>query len=76
MRLQTILQIAPYILWNQCYTMHKKSHDVLNYAMHIEMPMLEEWQQTKASNVTLTTSTFFILETLNPFHFLVSHLCN
>ena len=34
-RLQTILQIAPHILWNQDYTMHKKSHDILNYTMHI-----------------------------------------
>ena len=32
--LQTILQIAPHVLWNQDYTMHKKSHNVLNYAMH------------------------------------------
>ena len=64
------------VLWNQGYTMHKKSHNVLNYTMHIEMSMLEEWWWTKASIVTLNTSTFPILETLNPFYFLVSHLCN
>ena len=49
--------------------MHKKSHDVLNYTMHTKMSMLEEWQQTKASIVNLTTLTFPILETLFPFHF-------
>ena len=74
--LQTILQIVPYVLWNQGYEMHKKSHDVLKYAMHIQMSMLEEWWWTKMSNLTLTTSTILILETLNSFHFLVSHLCN
>ena len=52
--------------------MHKKSHDVLNYAMHIDMSMLEEWRQTKASIITLTNSTSPILETLNIFHFWVS----
>jgi hypothetical protein len=65
---QMILQIVPCVLWNQGYTMHKKSHNVLSYAMHKEMSMLEEWHQTKASIVhgivTLTTSTFPILETL------------
>ena len=70
-QLQTILQIAPHILWNQRYTMDKKSHNVLNYTMHTKMSMLEEWQGIKMSIVILTTSTFLILETL---HFLVSHL--
>ena len=46
-RLQTILQLAPHIVWNQGYTMHKKSHDVLNHTMHIEMLMLEEWRRQK-----------------------------
>ena len=41
--------------------------------MHTKMPMLEEWRWTKASTITLTTSTFPILGTLNPCHFLVSH---
>ena len=68
------LQIAPHILWNQGYTMQKKFYDVLNYTMHIEILMLEEWRRTKGSIVTLNTSTFPTLETLNPFHFLVSHL--
>ena len=76
MQLQTILQIAPHVLWNQGHKMHKKFHDVLNYTMHTEMLMLEEWWWTKANTLTLTTLTFTILETLNPFHFLVSHLCN
>jgi hypothetical protein len=31
-RLEMILQIAPHVVWNQGYTTHKKSHDVLNYA--------------------------------------------
>ena len=74
--LQTILQIAPHVLWNQGYTMHKKFHNVLNYTMHTNMWMLEDWQQTKASTVILTTLTIPILETLFPFHFLVLHLCN
>jgi hypothetical protein len=39
---QMILQIVPCVLWNQGYTMHKKSHNVLSYAMHKEMSMLEE----------------------------------
>ena len=56
--------------------MHKKSHDVLNYTMHIEMSMLEEGRRIKASTITLPTSTFPILETLNSFQFLISHLCN
>ena len=43
-RLQTILQIAPHVLWNQGYTMHKKCHHLINYTMHIDMSMLEEWQ--------------------------------
>ena len=72
-RLQTIL---PHVLWNQGHTMHNKSHNILNYAMHTKMLMFEEWRQTKTNIVTLTTSTIPILETLNPFHFLVSHLCN
>ena len=55
-----ILQIAPH----QGYTMRKKSHDILKYTMHTEMSMLEEWRRTKASTITLTTSTFLILETL------------
>jgi len=64
-QLQMILQIAPHIRWsNQGYTMHKKSHDVLNYTMHTKMSMLEEWRQTKTSSVTLTTSIFHALETL------------
>ena len=71
-----ILQSPPHIVWNQGYTTHEKSHGVLNYTMHIEMLMLEKWRRTKASIVTLITSTFPILETLNRFHFLVSHLCN
>ena len=71
-----ILQSPPYIVWNQGYTTHEKSHSVLIYTMHIEMLMLEKWRRTKASIVTLITSTFPILETLNRFHFLVSHLCN
>ena len=74
-RLQTILQIAPHVQWNQGYTRHKKSHK-FNYAMHTKMLILQEWRQTKTSTVILTTSTFLILENLNPFHFLVSHLCN
>ena len=74
--IQTILKIAPHVLWNQGYTMHKKSHDVLNYTMHTKMPMLEEWRWTKVSTVNLTTLTFPILDTLFPFHLLVSHLCN
>ena len=53
-------QIAPHILWNQGYTIHKKSHDVVSYTMHTKMSMLEEWRQTKASIVTLTTSTIFL----------------
>ena len=69
--LQTILQIAPHILWNQGYTMHKKSHNVLNYTMHTTMSMLEVWRQTKVSIATLTTLTFPILKTLKLFHFLV-----
>jgi hypothetical protein len=51
------------------HTMQKKFHDILNYAMYIEMSMLEEWRRTKASTVTLTTSTLPFFETLNPFHF-------
>jgi hypothetical protein len=64
-----ILQITPHVLWNQGYTMRKKSHDIFNYTMHTEMSMLEEWRQTKVRIITLTTSTFPILETLNPFYF-------
>ena len=30
------------------YTMNQKSHDILNYAMHIEMSMLEEWWRNKS----------------------------
>ena len=48
--------------------MPKKSRDTLNYTMHTKMSMLEGWRRTKASTITLTTSTFRILETLNPFH--------
>ena len=62
-RLQTILQIAPRVLWNQSYTMHKKSHNVLNYTMHTKMSMLKEWRQTKASII-------------NPNHFKISYLKN
>ena len=76
MRLQAILQITPHILWNPSYTMHKKSHDVLNYTTHTKMLILEAWRQTKVINVTLITLTFAIFETLFPFHFMVSHLCN
>ena len=54
--------------------MHNKSHNILSYAMHTQMSMLEEWLRTKTNIVTLTTLTFSILETLNPSHFLVSHL--
>ena len=68
-QLQMILQIAPHVLWNEGYTMHKKSHDALNYAIHTKMLMLEDWRWTKASIVTLTTTTFPILETLKPFSF-------
>jgi hypothetical protein len=75
-RLQTILQIAPHKLWNQGYTMHKKSHDVLNYTMHTEMSMLEELRWTKASTLNVTTLTFPILGTLFILHFLVLHFCN
>ena len=57
------------------HTMHNKSHDVLKYTMHTKMSMLEEWWRTKVSIITLTTLTIPILETLNPFHFLVSHFC-
>ena len=45
--------------------MHKKYHDILNYTMHTNMSMLEEWRQTQASTETLTTLTYPILETLN-----------
>ena len=58
------------------YIMQQKSHDILNYAMHTKMSMLEKWRQTKVIIVTLTTKTFPISKTLNPFQFLVSHLCN
>ena len=76
-QLQMILQIAPHIRWsNQGYTMHKKSHDVLNYTMHTEMSMLEELRWTKASTLNVTTLTFPILEILFIFHFLVLHFCN
>ena len=64
---QKILQIAPHVLWNQGYTMHKKFHHIVNYTMHIEMSLLEGWRRTKESIVTLTTSTFSILKTLIPF---------
>jgi hypothetical protein len=50
--LQTILQIAPHVLWIQGYTMHKKSYDVLNYTMHTKMSMLKKWRRTKGSVVT------------------------
>ena len=59
-------------IMNQGYTMHKKSCDILNYIMHTKMSLLEEWQWTTA----LTTSIFPILEILNLFYFLISHLCN
>jgi hypothetical protein len=49
--------------------MRKKSHDIFNYTMHTEMSMLEEWRRTKVRIITLTTLTFPILETLNPFYF-------
>ena len=79
--LQTILQIAPHVLWNQGYTMHKKPYDVLNYTMHTKMLMLEEWRQTKGSVVTPNYFDISYFKTLNPFHFypfhfLVSHSCN
>ena len=75
-RLQMILQNAPHVLWNQGYIIHKISYNVLNYTMHTHMLMLEKWRRTKMSIVTLTTSTFPILETLIPFIFSVLHLCN
>ena len=56
--LQMILQIAPHVLWNESYIMHKKSHNVLNYTMHTEMSVLEEWRRTKASIITLTILKF------------------
>ena len=56
-QLQTTMQMTPHVLWNQGYTMHKKSHDVPNYTMHTKMSLLEEWPWTKASIVTLTTSS-------------------
>ena len=45
--LQMILLIAPHVLWNQGYTMHKKYHDVLNYAIHTKMSMSEDWRWQK-----------------------------
>ena len=66
-RLQTILQIAPHVLWDPSYTMHKKSHDVLNHTMHTKMSMLNDWWWTKTSSVTLITSIFPIFKTLFPF---------
>ena len=74
--LQTNLQNAPHELWNQGYTMHKKSHDVLNFRMHTKMSMLKELRWTKASTLNLTTLIFPILETLFIFDFLVLHFCN
>ena len=48
--------------------MHKESHNILNYAIHTKMSMVEEWWQTKPRTVNLTTLAFPILETLL-FHF-------
>ena len=60
MWLQIILQIAPHVLWNQGFIMHKKSHNVLNYTMHTKMLMLEDWRQTKMSIVTQPLQQFLV----------------
>ena len=71
-QLQTILQIASHILWNQ----GTRNLTTFSTTMHTKTSMLEEWRRIKENIVTLTTSTLLVLEILNPFHFLISHLCN